>query len=72
MENKYILILLNEVIKFLNIKSDGIYLDFIVGMGGYFLEILKRLKNGLLVGFDKDFFVIEESWKRLSKIGFNF
>lgn len=72
MENKYISILLNEVIEFLNIKSDGIYLDFIVGMGGYFLEILKRLKNGLLVGFDKDFFAIEESRKRLSKIGFNF
>ncbi|MCE6090740.1 16S rRNA (cytosine(1402)-N(4))-methyltransferase RsmH [Mycoplasmopsis agalactiae] len=72
MENKHIPILLNEAIESLNIKSDGIYLDLTVGMGGHSSEILKRLKNGLLVGFDKDLFAIEESRKRLSKIGSNF
>lgn len=72
MENKHIPILLNEAIESLNIKSNGIYLDLTVGMGGHSSEILKRLKNGLLVGFDKDLFAIEESRKRLSKIGSNF
>ncbi|EIN15348.1 S-adenosyl-methyltransferase [Mycoplasmopsis agalactiae 14628] len=72
MENKHIPILLKEAIESLNIKSDGIYLDLTVGMGGHSSEILKKLKNGLLVGFDKDLFAIEESRKRLSKIGSNF
>ncbi len=41
-------------------------------MGGHSAEILKKLDNGMLVGFDKDLFAIEESRKRLSKIGSNF
>nr|WP_318030876.1 16S rRNA (cytosine(1402)-N(4))-methyltransferase RsmH [Mycoplasmopsis bovis] len=72
MENKHIPILLKEAINSLNIKSNGIYVDLTVGMGGHSAEILKKLDNGMLVGFDKDLFAIEESRKRLSKIGSNF
>ncbi len=72
MKNKHIPILLKEAINSLNIKSNGIYVDLTVGMGGHSAEILKKLDNGMLVGFDKDLFAIEESRKRLSKIGSNF
>lgn len=53
-EFKHIPVLLNEVIKGLNIKEDGIYIDCTIGGGGHSSEILKRLKNGHLYGFDKD------------------
>ena len=53
-EFKHIPVLLNEVIEGLNIKEDGIYIDCTIGGGGHSSEILKRLKNGHLYGFDKD------------------
>ena len=53
-EFKHIPVLLNEVIKGLNIKEDGIYIDCTIGGGGHSSEILKRLKKGHLYGFDKD------------------
>ncbi|VEU75281.1 S-adenosyl-methyltransferase [Mycoplasmopsis maculosa] len=72
MTNEHISVLLNESIDALKIKEDGIYVDLTLGMGGHSSEILKKLKNGLLIGFDKDQFAIEESRKRLSKISNKF
>jgi len=47
--------LLNETIKGLNIKPDGIYVDATFGGGGHSREILACLsKNGKLLGFDQD------------------
>jgi 16S rRNA (cytosine1402-N4)-methyltransferase len=46
--------LLDESIKGLNIRSDGIYVDVTFGGGGHSLEILKRLKKGKLIAFDQD------------------
>jgi 16S rRNA (cytosine1402-N4)-methyltransferase len=46
--------LLDESIKGLNIRSDGIYVDVTFGGGGHSMEILKRLKNGKLIAFDQD------------------
>jgi 16S rRNA (cytosine1402-N4)-methyltransferase len=46
--------LLDESIKGLNIRSNGIYVDFTFGGGGHSMEILKRLKKGKLVAFDQD------------------
>ena len=40
--------LLNESIDGLNIKPDGIYVDVTFGGGGHSMEILKRLKTGLM------------------------
>ncbi|MGV2393022.1 UNVERIFIED_CONTAM: 16S rRNA (cytosine(1402)-N(4))-methyltransferase RsmH [Campylobacter lari] len=70
--NEHVSVLLNESLNSLNIKDDGIYVDLTLGMGGHSSEILKRLKNGLLIGFDKDAFAIEESRKRLNKISDRF
>ena len=46
--------LLNESIDGLNIRPDGIYVDVTFGGGGHSMEILKRLKTGLLIAFDQD------------------
>ena len=68
----HIPVLLNEVISSLDIKEDGIYVDLTLGRAGHSSEILKNIKNGMLIGFDKDIIAIEESQSRLSKIGKNF
>lgn len=54
MEFKHIPIMLNEVIDGLNIKEDGIYLDGTLGGAGHSIEIVKRVKNGQLIGIDQD------------------
>lgn len=46
--------LLDESIKGLNIRPDGIYVDVTFGGGGHSIEILKRLKTGKLIAFDQD------------------
>jgi 16S rRNA (cytosine1402-N4)-methyltransferase len=46
--------LLNESIRGLNIRSDGIYVDVTFGGGGHSMEILKRLRKGKLIAFDQD------------------
>ena len=48
-------VLLDEVIKALNIHSDGFYIDGTFGRGGHSREIIKRLgRKGRLLAFDKD------------------
>lgn len=46
--------LLDESINGLNIRPTGIYVDVTFGGGGHSKEILKRLSEGRLVGFDQD------------------
>ena len=47
-------VLLNESIKGLKIKPNGIYVDVTFGGGGHSKEILKNLKGGFLYAFDHD------------------
>ncbi len=48
-------VLLQETVKGLSIKPDGIYVDVTFGGGGHSKEILKHLgKNGKLIAFDQD------------------
>lgn len=48
-------VLLKEVIKGLNIRSDGIYVDCTFGGGGHSSEILKLLRpDGKLIVYDQD------------------
>ena len=65
MEFKHTPIMLKEVIEGLDIKKDGIYVDCTIGGAGHSLEIVKRLKNGKLYGFDRDSEAIETSRERL-------
>lgn len=46
--------MLHESVDALNIKPGGIYVDATFGGGGHSREILKRLGNGKLIGFDQD------------------
>lgn len=65
-------VLLNEAIEYLNIKEDGIYIDATLGFAGHSSEILKRIKKGFLMAFDKDIDAIDYSRSKLLKIGDNF
>lgn len=65
-------VLLDEAINYLNIKSDGIYVDATLGFAGHSSEILRRASKGYLYAFDKDVSAISYSKEKLSKIGDNF
>ena len=65
-------VMLNEVIENLSIKDNGIYVDGTIGLAGHSSEILKRIPNGHLYGFDQDDFAVEKSKEKLSKINNNF
>lgn len=54
MEFKHTPIMLEEVIDGLNIKEDGIYIDGTLGGAGHSIEIVKKLRNGQLIGIDQD------------------
>lgn len=53
-EFSHVPVLLEEVIKGLNVREDGTYFDGTLGGGGHSEEILKRLTTGKLVAVDKD------------------
>lgn len=62
-------VLLDECIKNLNIKPDGIYLDGTLGGAGHSLEIARLLSNkGMLIGIDRDLEAIEASESRLKGV----
>ena len=65
-------VLLKECLDNLNIKKDGIYVDATLGYAGHASEILKRIPEGHLYGFDQDDYAIEKSEERLKKIGDNY
>lgn len=55
MANEYhIPVMLQQCIEGLNIKPNGIYVDVTFGGGGHSKEILKHIKDGKLIAFDRD------------------
>lgn len=54
MEFQHKSVLLEETIRSLNIKPDGIYVDGTLGGAGHASEVCKRLPNGIFVGLDQD------------------
>ena len=65
MEFHHVSVLLNEVIEGLNIKENGIYVDGTLGGAGHSSEIVKRLKDGKLIGIDQDINALEKASKVL-------
>ncbi len=58
-------VLLEKSIEYLDIISDGIYVDATLGGGGHSYEILKRLSsNGMLISIDMDKDAIENFYKK--------
>ena len=47
-------VLVEEVLQWLEVKPDGIYVDATLGAGGHSAEIAKRLVSGRLISLDQD------------------
>ena len=60
-------VLVTEVLEFLNVQSDGNYIDASLGAGGHAAEVLKLLQHGKgrLLGIDRDATALELSRQRL-------
>ena len=70
MEFNHKAVLLDECIKYLNIRPDGIYVDGTLGGAGHSSEIYRRLgRHGRLIGIDQDDFALEISKDRLQASG---
>ena len=66
-------VLLDEVIKYLNVSEGKIYIDATVGYAGHSGEILRKLnKKGFLFAVDQDDEAIKYSNEKLSGIADNF
>ena len=66
-------VMLEEVIKYLNVIPEGNYIDCTLGYAGHSGEILKELnEKGFLFAFDQDAEAIEYSKKKLSNISENY
>ena len=57
-------VLLDECIKYLNLKEDSVVVDCTLGYAGHSSEILKRINNGYLYSFDQDNEAILSSKKK--------
>ena len=62
-------VMLEECIRALDIKPEGIYVDGTLGNGGHSEEILKRLTTGSLVAIDRDDRALARAGERLSPYG---
>ena len=72
MVEKHKSVLLEECIKYLNLKDSSVVVDCTLGYAGHSSEILKRIKGGKLFAFDQDSEAILSSTNRLNKIGNNY
>ena len=59
-------VMIKEVIEYLNIKEDGIYVDGTLGSGGHSAEILSNISQGKLIGLDRDAEALKTSKERFS------
>ncbi len=67
MEFNHYSVLLEECIEQLDIKENGIYVDGTLGGAGHSSEIVKRLKDGRLIGIDQDNDAIAAATARLEE-----
>ena len=68
----HVSVLLDECIKYLNLKNNSTIVDCTLGYGGHSSEILKRINEGHLYCFDQDSEAIKYSENRLNKINNNY
>ena len=59
--------LLAEVLRLLDVRPNGIYVDVTVGAAGHAVEIAKRLTTGKLIGLDRDASALELARERLKE-----
>lgn len=68
----HISVLLEESIKYLNLKDDSLVVDCTLGYAGHSSKILNIVKNGQLYCFDQDSEAISYSDQKLKEIGSNY
>lgn len=66
---EHVSVLLEECVKYLNIRPDGVYVDGTLGMGGHSEAIASRLTTGRLIGIDRDDRALAFAGKRLAPFG---
>jgi 16S rRNA (cytosine1402-N4)-methyltransferase len=59
-------VMLHEVVEFLNLRPDGIYIDATLGGGGHAEAVLRSLKGGKVLGIDRDPQMVEQARERLA------
>jgi 16S rRNA (cytosine1402-N4)-methyltransferase len=62
-------VLLADVLEFLNIGREGVYIDCTVGLAGHAVAILERNPRASLVGLDRDSLSLRQAQKRLKPFG---
>jgi len=62
-------VLLEEVLEWLRIRPDGIYVDATLGAAGHSEAIAARLDSGRLISLDQDAQALEIGQERLAKFG---
>ena len=65
-------VLLEEAIRYLNLKKNSIIVDATLGYGGHSSEILKNIPEGYLYAFDQDSEAIKGALQKLKAIGSNY
>jgi 16S rRNA (cytosine1402-N4)-methyltransferase len=62
-------VLVEEVLEWLRIRPDGIYLDATLGAAGHSEAIAARLDSGRLISLDQDALALQIAQERLTKFG---
>jgi 16S rRNA (cytosine1402-N4)-methyltransferase len=62
-------VLLDEVLEWLRVRADGIYVDATLGAGGHSAAIAERLSSGRLISLDRDALALEIARERLKEFG---
>ena len=66
---EHISVLLEECVKYLNIRPEGVYVDGTLGMGGHSEAIASRLTTGRLIAIDRDDRALAFAGERLARFG---
>jgi len=62
-------VMLQEVLEWLRIKPDGIYVDVTLGAGGHSEAIAEKLVSGRLISLDRDEQALQIARERLTRFG---
>jgi 16S rRNA (cytosine1402-N4)-methyltransferase len=62
-------VMLQEVLEWLRVKPEGIYVDATLGAGGHSAAIAERLTSGTLISLDRDAQALELARERLKTFG---
>ena len=68
-EFHHVSVLLEECIRGLNIRPDGIYVDGTLGGAGHSSRIAQLLTTGMLIGIDRDSVALEAAGEKLKPFG---